>query len=74
MHRYASRSGLPVDEIDYYIVLNFNNFIELIDELGGIDVDVPSYARDVAYNDCNGCPYYPVEFFAGLQHMDGETA
>jgi LCP family protein required for cell wall assembly len=63
--------GIPIDN---YIVLNFNNFIELIDELGGIDVDVPSYAYDAAYNDCNFCPYYPVEFFAGLQHMDGETA
>ncbi|MCH8815835.1 MAG: LCP family protein, partial [Chloroflexi bacterium] len=63
--------GIPIDN---YIVLNFNNFIDLIDELGGIDVDVPSYAADFAYNDCNGCPYYPVEFIAGLQHMDGVTA
>lgn len=60
--------------IDNYIVLNFNNFIELIDELGGIDIHVPSYAYDAAYNDCNACPYYPVEFFAGEQHMDGVTA
>jgi len=63
--------GIPIDN---YIVLNFNNFIELIDELGGIDVDVPSYAYDAAYNDCNFCPYYPVEFFEGLEHMDGERA
>ncbi len=60
--------------IDHYVVLNFNNFIELIDELGGIEVDVPDYAYDSAYNDCNGCPYYPVEFIEGLEHMDGERA
>jgi LCP family protein required for cell wall assembly len=60
--------------IDYYVVLNFNNFIELIDELGGIDIDVPSYAYDAAYNDCNACPFYPVEFVAGEEHMDGVRA
>jgi LCP family protein required for cell wall assembly len=61
-------------EVDNYIVLNFNNFISLIDELGGIDVNVPEYAADFAYNDCNACPYYAVEFYPGPQHMDGETA
>ena len=60
--------------VDHYAVLNFNNFIEIVDELGGIDVDVPSYVYDGAYNDCNSCPYYPVEFVEGMQHMDGETA
>ncbi len=60
--------------LDYYAILNFNNFIEIVDELGGIDVDVPSYVYDSAYNDCRDCPYYPVEFVEGMQHMDGETA
>ncbi|HEU4760486.1 MAG TPA: LCP family protein [Dehalococcoidia bacterium] len=63
--------GIP---IDYYVLLNFNNFIDLIDEIGGIDVDIPAYAYDNAYNDCNACPYYPVEFFPGPEHMDGERA
>ena len=60
--------------IDYHVILNFNNFIDIIDELGGIDVDVPEYAYDYAYNDCNACPYYPVEFLPGPQHMAGERA
>ena len=60
--------------IDYYVLLNFNNFIELIDELGGIDIDVPEYAYDPAYNDCNDCYYYPVEFLEGPEHMVGERA
>lgn len=63
--------GIP---IDYYMILNFNNFIDLIDELDGIDVDVPAYAYDPAYNDCNYCSYYPVEFIEGAEHMDGERA
>ena len=60
--------------IDYYAILNFNNFIEIVDELGGIDVNVPDYVYDGAYNDCQYCDYYPVEFEEGMQHMDGETA
>jgi len=60
--------------IDYYILLNFNNFIDLIDELGGIEIDVPEYAYDPAYNDCNECYYYPVEFLEGPEQMDGERA
>lgn len=63
--------GIP---IDYTVVLNFNNFIDLIDEIGGIDIDVPEYAFDPEYNDCNACPYYAVEFLPGPQHMDGERA
>lgn len=58
--------------IDYYVVLNWQNFIDLIDELGGIDIDVPEYAFDPAYNECNACPVYPVEFLPGPQHMDGQ--
>ncbi len=63
--------GIP---IDHYVVLNFNNFIQIVDDLGGVDVNVPEYAYDPAYNDCNRCPYYSVEFVPGPQHMDGETA
>lgn len=63
--------GIP---IDHYALLNFNNFIEIVDELGGIDVDVPEYVYDGAYNDCYECGYYPVEFEPGVTHMDGETA
>lgn len=61
-------------DVDNYVVLNFNNFISLIDELGGIDVDVPEFAYDYQYNDCNACAYYSVEFEPGVQHMDGERA
>lgn len=64
--------GIP---IDYYVVLNFNNFIDLIDELDGVDVDVPEYVYDPAYTDCSYCTdYYPVEFTEGPEHMDGRRA
>lgn len=63
--------GIP---IDYYVVLNFNNFVEIIDELGGIEVDVPEYVFDPEYTDCNACPPYPVEFLPGREQMDGDRA
>jgi polyisoprenyl-teichoic acid--peptidoglycan teichoic acid transferase len=63
--------GIP---IDYYAVLNFNNFIELIDELGGVEVEIEHYAFDPAYHDCNTCPYYAIEFVPGVEHMDGTRA
>jgi LCP family protein required for cell wall assembly len=64
--------GIPVD---YYVLLNFENFIDLIDELDGIDVDVPDYVYDPAYTDCSYCTnYYPVEFIEGPEHMNGQRA
>jgi LCP family protein required for cell wall assembly len=64
--------GIP---IDYYVILNWNNFIDIIDELGGIDVTIPEYAYDPAYSDCSFCgEYYPVEFVPGVEHMDGPRA
>jgi LCP family protein required for cell wall assembly len=64
--------GIP---IDYYVVLNWANFIEIIDELGGIDVTITNYAYDPAYADCSFCyDVYPVEFVPGVEHMDGQRA
>jgi len=63
--------GIPIDS---YVVLNFNNFIDLIDEIGGINIDVPEYVFDPAYTDRAAGPYYFLEFLPGPQHMDGETA
>lgn len=59
--------------IDYYVRLNFNGFIELVDLIGGIDILVPETIHDEEYPTEN----YGVETFhldAGPQHMDGETA
>jgi LCP family protein required for cell wall assembly len=64
--------GIP---IDYYVVLNWQNFKDIIEELGGIDVTIPEYAYDAAYSDCSFCgEYYPVEFEPGVEHMDGQRA
>lgn len=57
----------------YYVLVDFNGFRQIIDALGGIDIDVPEAIDD---------PEYPTEDYgvthlqipAGLQHMDGELA
>ncbi|GAG26566.1 unnamed protein product, partial [marine sediment metagenome] len=60
--------------IDHYVILDFADFKDLIDEVGGIDIDVPEYAVDYDYSDCEGCPGYAVEFVPGMEHMDGPRA
>jgi len=47
----------------------------VIDELGGIEIDVPEYAYDPAYSECmTSCGSYPVEFLEGPEQMDGDRA
>jgi LCP family protein required for cell wall assembly len=53
---------------DHYIMINFNAFVEVIDSLGGIDVQVPVPLAD--NRDYVGWFSLP----AGLVHMDGSTA
>ncbi len=68
-------------DIEYYLRLDFNGFVNIVDELGGIEVDVERTLSD---------PFYPIEgeednpdYYArfqhlyieeGLQKMDGSLA
>ena len=75
--------GVP---IQYGTVIDFSGFKDIIDELGGIQVDVANSFTDYFYpivgleNDtCNSdplfmCRYETLTFNAGLQTMSGETA
>ena len=56
--------------IDNYIRLDFTGFQQLIDALGGIDVEVDCPLEDYFLEVAIGRP----RIEAGLQHMDGETA
>ncbi len=64
--------GIPTDR---YLIIDFEGFVEIIDELGGIDVFVakeiydPTYSRTELPGD-----FYPLFFEVGEQHMDGKTA
>jgi LCP family protein required for cell wall assembly len=59
--------------IDGYIVIDFSGFKNIVDALGGIDIDAPKDLVDREYPDNNwGYEIFTVR--AGLQNFDGETA
>ena len=68
-------TGLPVDHV---VVVDFDGFRELIDAIGGIDVNVPKRILSNKFD----CPYKPARcakwegwrFEKGTQHMDGRRA
>jgi LCP family protein required for cell wall assembly len=60
-------------EIDHYAQVNFEGFVDVVDALGGVEIDVPYEIIDNAYPTENGGTMR-VEFQPGKQHMDGETA
>ena len=76
--------GIP---IQYVVVMNFNEFKDIIDYFGGIEVDVQNSFVDKKFplegkeaDDCGGkdeeflCRYETIRFGKGRQHMDGDTA
>lgn len=62
--------GIP---IHYYVVVNFEGFVNLIDELNGVDVFVDTSFTDNQFPDKN-FQMQSLYFEKGLQHMDGLKA
>ncbi len=68
-------TGLPIDHV---VVVDFDGFKELIDAVGGIEVNVPKAILSKPFD----CPYKPKRcaewegwrFEKGPQHMDGRRA
>ncbi len=60
-------------KINYHIVLDFQGFIDVIDALGGINIDVPRNINDTKYPG-PGYSYETFKIDKGLQHLDGATA
>ncbi len=56
--------------IDYYVKMNFNAFIDVVDALGGIEVDVPYKLSEMDSKD----RAHAINLKAGLQELDGEEA
>lgn len=62
--------GVP---IDYYVAVDFKAFVDFVDMMGGVVVDVPERIEDPNYPDnCYG--YDPFTIDAGRQRLDGTTA
>jgi LCP family protein required for cell wall assembly len=67
--------------IDYYIALDFNGFADIVNAVGGVDINVADSFTDYTYpaGECNndtgvGCAVMTIHFDAGLQHMNGARA
>jgi LCP family protein required for cell wall assembly len=73
--------GLAVDtveaalgvQVQYYVTVDFDAFVRVVDEIGGIELTVPEAIKDPSYPDnCYG--YDPFNIGAGIQQLDGQTA
>ncbi|WP_054767425.1 LCP family protein [Lysinibacillus parviboronicapiens] len=61
--------GLFDIPIDYYVRMNFNAFIDVVDALGGVEVEVPYALHEKDEFDRNTINLQP-----GLQHLNGSEA
>ncbi len=59
--------------IDYYVRINFEAFVTFVDEIGGIDIEVPETIDDPLYPD-NNYGYDPLYIEAGRHHFYGDMA
>ncbi len=59
-------------ETQYYVLVDFKAFVEIIDKVGGVNVNVENSFTDYQYPE--GLGWKTVKFVAGPQLMDGETA
>lgn len=70
--------GIP---IHYFVAMDFNGFVSIVNSVGGVDIKVENTFTDYAYpkSECNndtgvGCSLMTVHFDSGIQHMDGARA
>lgn len=60
-------------QIDYFVRVNFDAFITFVDEIGGIDIEVPETIDDPKYPD-NDYGFDPLYIEAGTHHLYGDMA
>jgi LCP family protein required for cell wall assembly len=63
--------GVPLDGA---IVVNLNGFVDLVDAIGGLWIDIPFSVYDANYPVSDGSGYIEVNFRAGCQKLNGERA
>ncbi|MFA5383532.1 MAG: LCP family protein [Eubacteriales bacterium] len=60
--------GMPVQ---YYTLVNWDGFKDIVDILGGISIDVE---KRMYYNDNSDGPEYAIDLWPGVQRLDGRKA
>jgi polyisoprenyl-teichoic acid--peptidoglycan teichoic acid transferase len=63
--------GIP---IDHYALVDLSGFVDVIDALGGVTVDVTERVRDRLSPATPGGPWRSFDIRPGRQHLDGESA
>ena len=63
--------GQPLDGA---IVVNLNGFVDLVDAIGGMWIDIPVAVHDAHYALPDGRGYIQLNFQVGCQKLDGERA
>ncbi|MEI7603532.1 MAG: LCP family protein [bacterium] len=61
-------------QIHYTAIINFDAFRQVIDSVGGIDIEVENSFCDAGYPIEGDKGVETIKFYKGLQHMDGGTA
>lgn len=62
--------GIPVSA---FVQIDFNGFVQMIDTVGGITIDVPYPIKDDTYP-AENFRYQRIYFPSGWQHLEGEEA
>lgn len=63
--------GQPLDGA---IVVNLNGFVDLVQAVGGLWIDIPYGLYDANYPKPDGTGYIAISFKPGCQHLDGDRA
>ena len=63
--------GIPVN---YYALVSYSAFRKLIDDVGGVTVNVPRDLDDPTFPADDEIHFEPLHLKAGVQHMDGREA
>ena len=57
--------------LNYYVTVDYKAVIEIVDAIGGVEIDVP---RDMKYTDLTDDPPLNINIKKGLQVLDGKNA
>jgi LCP family protein required for cell wall assembly len=60
--------------VDHYVMVNLNGFVQVIDAMGGLWIDIPARVRDDRYPVETGRRRIELDFRRGCQHLDGRMA
>jgi LCP family protein required for cell wall assembly len=63
--------GVPLDGM---VVVNLAGFVRLVDELGGLWIDIPERLHDSSYPLEDGSGLITIDFAPGCQHLSGRMA